>query len=152
MNISAHGKYPVRLLIWLDVEKPHISDRSQTAGATIRGPRSLVFLIDSDIVAARTDSYSDFATLLSIHRWNQSMNANYLYTIPIHTVWACETVCFAAWNGPFCNLKRTVLERKMACISNPLYLSKLERQLKFRFCLIYFYNSSHYPNICINRN
>ena len=52
----------------------------------------------------------------------------YLYTIPKHTISASQTVRFSLRNGPFCVLKRTVLEREMACISNPLKINVVQRR------------------------
>ena len=37
-----------------------------------------------------------------------------LYSFIIPSIWACKTVFFILWNGPFRVVKRTVLERKMA--------------------------------------
>ena len=51
----------------------------------------------------------------------------YLYTIPKHTISASQTVRFSLRNRPFCVLKRTVLEREKACISNPLKINVVQR-------------------------
>ena len=64
---------------------------------------------------------------------------NYFYTIPKQAISACETVCFSLRNGPFCVLKRTVLERKKACISNQLIINAIQRQNKTQNNMIYFY-------------
>ena len=50
----------------------------------------------------------------------------YLYTIPKHTISASQTVRFSVRNGPFRVLKRTVLEREKACISNPLKINVVQ--------------------------
>lgn len=52
--------------------------------------------------------------MLSKHDYNRSKYVKYIYSIPICAVWACETACFIVRNGPFCVLKRSVSERKMA--------------------------------------
>ena len=64
---------------------------------------------------------------------------NYFYTIPKQTISACETDCFSLRNGPFGVLKRTVLERQMACISNPLIINAVQRLNKTQNIMIYFY-------------
>ena len=51
----------------------------------------------------------------------------YLHTIPKHTISASQTVRFSLRNRPFCVLKRSVLERKKACISNPLKINVVQR-------------------------
>ena len=53
--------------------------------------------------------------------------SKYLYTIPKHTISASQTVRFSLRNRPFRVLKRTVLEREMACISNPLKITVVQR-------------------------
>ena len=64
----------------------------------------------------------------------------YLYTIPKHTISASQTVRFSLRNGPFCVLKRTVLEREMACISNPLKINVVQRRRNRRNNMNYLDN------------
>ena len=52
---------------------------------------------------------------------------------------ACETVLFGLRNGPFCVLKRTVLQRQTASIGNPLEINTIQRRLKGYFVMNYFY-------------
>ena len=51
----------------------------------------------------------------------------YLYIILIHIISAFQTVRFSLRNRPFRVLKRSVLGRKMACISNPLKINVVQR-------------------------
>ena len=79
----------------------------------------------------------------SIQLWKGQRNnkpiLNYFYTISKHTISACETVHFSLRNGPFGILKRTVLERKMACIRKPLIINVVQRWNKTQSNIIYFY-------------
>ena len=64
----------------------------------------------------------------------------YLYTIPKHTISASQTVRFSLRNGPFRVLKRSVLERKKVCISNPLKINAVQRWRNRRNNMNYFNN------------
>ena len=66
--------------------------------------------------------------LYNIFQRNNKLISKYLYTIPKHIISASQTARFSLRNGPFCILKRTVLERKMACISNPLIINGIRRR------------------------
>ena len=66
--------------------------------------------------------------------------SKYLYTIPKHTISASQTARFSLRNGPFCVLKQTVLERKMACISNPLIINVIQRRHNRRNNMNYLNN------------
>ena len=72
-------------------------------------------------------------------RRNDDTILKYIYTIPKHTIWACQTVHFSLPNGPFRVLKRTVSQRQMACIGNLLEINILQRRGKVRHVMNYFY-------------
>ena len=71
--------------------------------------------------------------------YNKAIPKN-LYTIPKHTISASQTVRFSLRNGPFCVLKRAVLERKMACVSNLLIINVVQRRPNRRNNMNYFNN------------
>ena len=72
-------------------------------------------------------------------RCNDDTILKYIYTIPEHTIWACQTVHFSLPNGPFCVLKRTVSQRQMIYIGNLLKINALQSQDKTRYIMNYFY-------------
>ena len=60
-------------------------------------------------------------------------------TIPIPTISRSQTDRFASSNGPFELAKWTVLERQMACFSNPLNMRHLQSQTIWYKETKYFY-------------
>ena len=63
----------------------------------------------------------------------------YIYIILKHTIWHCKTVHFSLRNGPFCVLKRTVLQCQMVCIGNSLVISAVQKWNGERYNMNYFY-------------
>ena len=63
----------------------------------------------------------------------------YIYIILKRIISACKTVHFSLRNGPFCVLKRTVLQCQMVCIGNSLVISAVQKWNGKRYNMNYFY-------------
>ncbi len=63
----------------------------------------------------------------------------YIYIILKRIISACKTVHFSLRNGPFCVLKRTVLQCQMVCIGNSLVISAVQKWNGKRYNMNFFY-------------
>ena len=61
-----------------------------------------------------------------------------IYTIAKHAIWHSETVLLGTRNGPFGTMKRSVLEREMACMVNVLIIKGIEGERNWMRIMKYF--------------
>ena len=103
-------------------------------------PNILGFLVN--FLGAEINQWqSALSIILTTQRWKRTKKqiSKYLYIIPKPIVSASQTVRFSSRNGPFCVLKRMVLECKMACISNRLRIKEVQRCVEILSNTNYFY-------------
>ncbi len=116
---------------------------------TFNGPDVLPFFITSQYINPQPYSNSrirvDFRGISGFAglTCDCKSGAKNLNSISIRSVSRSQTVRFASLNGPFGSLKRTVLEREMACIANQLNIKQLQSRFIPLLITKYSYNYYH---------